>query len=691
MRTRAILLAALGSVALGMGSAAYEPAPQSLPVPTSRPAGAAPQQLAMTTPSPETTGAIPRAPGAGTSIALLKSGLDALKRDDAAKAIAVRNSLPRGSVDRKAMTWAIATSGARGIPSYEIADAEQALAGWPGLSDLRALSEKALARENPSTATILSAFGNTQPETTEGALLLARALVDSGKAKAAAGLVRPIWSTKTLDLAMENRILKEFSGLLTRADHKTRMELLLYRGRTAQAKRFSSLGEAQSLYNAWVAVAAKSSRASALIKAVDGKWQDDPAYLFLRIEYLRKQDKFEQAAALLARMPRERARLVDPSEWWNEQRIISRGLVDEGKFKAAYRIVAGHVAEKATDKAEAEFHAGWYALRGLKDPATAARHFQRILEASNRPISVSRAYYWLGRAAEAGGPGKAAEYFARAARHPGSFYGQLAAARLGKTTLNIAYPSPSAEDRARFQNRETVQVIARLEEAGHGHRAAKLYTALSETMERPGELALLAARAERRGDHHQALQVGKNAYARGIDVAALAYPIGAIPKSANIKGSGTALAYSIARQESAFNVGAVSGANARGLLQILPGTAKIVAKRHGIAYSADRLTTDAAYNATLGAHYLSEQIDTFGGSYIMTFIAYNAGPRRVPEWIGRYGDPRGKSIDEVVDWIERIPFPETRNYVQRVMENYQVYKARLGQKAEIEHDLRFGR
>jgi soluble lytic murein transglycosylase len=210
-------------------------------------------------------------------------------------------------------------------------------------------------------------------------------------------------------------------------------------------------------------------------------------------------------------------------------------------------------------------------------------------------------------------------------------------------------------------------------------------------MQSPGELAILSAQAERSGDHHLSLQIGKTAYARGIDVAALAFPLGVIPGNANIAGSGKALAYAIARQESAFNPTAVSVADARGLLQILPGTAKAIAKRHNIAYSKDKLTADAGYNATLGAHYLGEQIDAFGGSYIMTFVAYNAGPKRVPEWLDRYGDPRGKSIDAVVDWIERIPFPETRNYVQRVMENYEVYKVRLGQPADIERDLIGGR
>lgn len=365
-------------------------------------------------------------------------------------------------------------------------------------------------------------------------------------------------------------------------------------------------------------------------------------------------------------------------------------LAGQGDFRGAYRVAANHKATEATDIVDAEFHAGWFALRGMEDPAAASQHFRRILDVSNRPLSASRAWYWLGRSAEAGGPGNAKDYFANAARFPGTFYGQLAA-RLGHKALNVTYPAPSAEDRARFENREAVRAIARLEAAGHGWRADSIYRALAEELTSPGELAILSARAEKTRNHQLSLQIGKTAFGRGIDVAALAFPVGVIPSTANIDGSGKALAYAIARQESAFNPAAVSTANARGLLQLLPGTAKGVASRYGLAYSKERLTSDAGYNATLGAHYLGEQINSFGGSYILTFIAYNAGPRRVPDWLSRYGDPRGKPIDEVVDWIERIPFQETRNYVQRVMENYQVYKVRLGQGADIVADLRMGR
>ncbi len=687
-KTAVFGLMAAGVVATVWGAWAGPASEGVVPLPFARPN--APAVPAFLPASPEVTGSIIR-PANPIDVSQLKAGLDALSNRNASGAIAIRNSLPATSLDRHILTWAIAISGQRDVSSAEITAAQRELEGWPGLSTLRANSERAMLRENPSAAQVLSAFGSSRPETPEGTIALAQALTSSGNAQRAQQLIRQLWVSEGMDTDLEDRVIAEFGGVLSPSDHKARMDYLMYRSRVSQAKRFGDLGKAQSLYKAWAAVLQRANNAPALLNAVEASWRNDPVYLFAQIENLRHQQKYDDAAKLLARAPKESGKLVNPGEWWNERRIIARGLADLGDFQGAYRVVANHSAASPVDVADAEFHAGWYALRAMHDPALAARHFNALLAASNRPLSASRAYYWLGRAAEAGESGKARDYFSKAASHPGTFYGQLAAARIGVTTLNVTYPSPSAADRDRFAGREAVRAIERLEAAAYSWRADGIYRALAEQIDSPGELAILASRAERNNNHQVSLQIGKTAFSRGIDAAALAYPIGVIPVSANISGSGKALAYAIARQESAFNPAAVSPANARGLLQLLPGTAKGVASRHGMAYTQAKLTTDAGYNATLGAHYLGEQIDSFGGSYILTFIAYNAGPKRVPEWIARYGDPRGKPIDEVVDWIERIPFPETRNYVQRVMENYQVYKTRLGQQADIVNDLRNGR
>ncbi|MEM9105594.1 MAG: lytic transglycosylase domain-containing protein [Pseudomonadota bacterium] len=683
------MLAASASLSL-LQTTSAQTGPSGIPVPKARP-GVSHAFAAQPAPAADHTSSIQRANNPSAASGQLKRGLDALSDDEIALSRQIRDSMPAGSLDRNVLTWAIATSGARGVPSSEIAAASQELAHWPGLSVLRANSERALSREGASATQVIAAFGTTKPETLDGAIALARALKATGDKQRAAATIAPLWRTEMLDRPKEKLILAEFSDLLTRADHKRRMDMLLYRDRITQAGRMQDLANAHSLYKARAAVIRNSPNSKKMLNAVHPSWHDDPSYLFARIAYHRKRDEDKAAAELLLKAPRNPDALVNTREWWVESRIVSRGLAEMGDYMTAYKVASHHVATRPADVIEAEWHAGWFALRGFKDGKTAAIHFDRVLKTATRPISLSRAYYWLGRAAEAGGPGSANDYFRQAARYNATYYGQLAAARLGQRGLNVRYPKPSATERSTFAAREPVRAIHRLTSTGHEKRARPLYIALARQLTNPGELAILASMADKKGDHRLALQVGKVAFHRGLDVAALAFPTGVIPADANIAGSGKALAYAIARQESAFQKDAVSRANALGLLQLLPSTAKAVARKHGLAYSKPKLTRDAAYNATLGAHYLGEHISDFGGSYVLTFIAYNAGPGRSNQWIERYGDPRGKDIDDVVDWVEQIPFTETRNYVQRVMENYQVYKTRLGQQSDIVADLRFGR
>jgi len=644
------------------------------------------------------TAAIPARPGgfvnagatASGDITVLKSGLDALSAKDIAQARAIRDTLPPDSLDRHILAWAIALRGGDQVPSSEIAAAAQALPGWPGMDALRRNSEKALFRENPDPRAVIRAFGNTQPQTVEGVVLLARAQLALGNSQGARAVLSPFWRTRKLEARDEAAIIKEFGALIPVTDHRFRMERMLYSDRVNSAQCVAKLAGAEALANAWSAVIKGEANAAKLLDAVPQQ-QRAAGYFFAQARYLRRNHDIERAAAVMLRAPKDKAVLIDPDAWWIERRALSRELVDAGDMKTAYQLVAAHSAESPTNAADAEFHAGWYALRGLQDANAASRHFARIAELSAGAISRSRAYYWLGRAAEAGGPGDAKTYFARAADFGTTFYGQLAAERIGRSVLKVVYPVPTAADRRTFEQREAVHAIKRLEEADYSSLADTLYRDLAGQLTSPGELALLAVMAEKRNNHFLALKVGKIAAARGIDIGALSHPIGVIPANANISGSGKALAYAIARQESEFNVGAVSGAGARGLLQLLPGTAKEVARKAGIPFSQTRLATDAGYNAALGATFLGEQLSRFNGSYVLTFAGYNAGPRRAQEWVSRYGDPRGKDVDAVVDWIERIPFAETRSYIQRVMENYQVYKMRLSGKFDIISDLVNGR
>ncbi|WP_425359299.1 lytic transglycosylase domain-containing protein [Aureimonas flava] len=620
----------------------------------------------------------------------LQTGLDATHRD-IPRALAIREGMTPGSLDRHILSWAIALRGTSDVPAAEIAHTALELRGWPGMATIRANLERALLRDPMPARDVVAAFAGDAPRTPEGSMALAQAYLALGQAGKAKELIVRSWRNDRLDKTLEARMLSTFGALLTRADHKFRMDKLLYADRVGDASRVASLANAESLFKARAASIQGAGNAEALLAGVHPSLKSDPSYLFTAAENLRKKNRILEAAAVMERAPRDRNALVDPDAWWNERRIISRMLLEKGERRAAYRLVASHSAEGVTEAVEAEFHSGWYALRYLNDPATAAKHFARIGQISSRPLTQSRAFYWMGRAAEAGGPGSAREYYGRAARYGATYYGQLAAAKLGRAPGEIAYPRPSDAERRTFERREAVQAIKRLESIGSSWRADSLYRALADELDSPGELAILSSMAERRGDHSLALGVGKAAYARGVDAPALAFPIGVIPASANISASGKALAYAIARQESAFNPTAKSPVGALGLLQVMPATGRSLAKNAGLSYSDSKLQNDVSFNTLLGTQYLGQQISSFDGSYILTFAAYNAGPRRAREWIDRFGDPRRKSIDEVVDWVELIPFTETRNYVQRVMENYQVYKMRLGAGFDIERDLTLGR
>jgi soluble lytic murein transglycosylase len=620
----------------------------------------------------------------------LKQALDDLAIGDLDAARAVRDDLPRDRLEHHILAWAIAMRGGSGLTAAELANAESLLASWPGATTLRRNLERALLKEAAAPRTVIDALGAAPPLTTQGAIALARAHLLLGDTSGAKAVLIPFWRTEKLEASEETAVLREFSGLIPASEHRFRMERMLYADRVNSAKRVAALADSPALFDAWAAVI-RGDKAAARLLDVVPEAQRSAGYDFAKARMLRRAGKYVEAAKVMAEAPTNGSRLVDPDTWWVERRALSRELLDLGDAKGAYRIAAAHAAESPANQADAEFHAGWYALRHLADSRAAARHFGKIAAVAEGPISRARAYYWMGRAAEAGGPGNATELYIEAARYGTTFYGQLAAARTGKHRINVVQPAASPQERATFAEREAVRAITRLERAGQQALADTLYRDLASQLDSPGELSLLAQMAERRDNHHLALRIGKIAAQRGIDVGGLSHPVGAIPATADISGSGKALAYAIARQESEFNVGAVSGAGARGLLQLMPGTAREVASRTGLAYSAQRLVSDAGYNATLGAAFLGEQLGRFDGSYILTFVGYNAGPKRARDWMARYGDPRGKDIDQVVDWVERIPFTETRSYVQRVMENYQVYKMRLTGEVDIERDLIRGR
>ena len=428
-----------------------------------------------------------------------------------------------------------------------------------------------------------------------------------------------------------------------------------------------------------------------LVNSVPASLRNDPSLILARAEARQRAGDSAGAAKIFLEAPRDPKLLVDPDEWWREARVMVRGLLDRGDPQTAYRLAA-HVGtpEQENYKADQQFTAGWVALRFLRDPSTAAKHFKSIESFSIHPTTLSRGLYWLGRAQEAAGDRAGAKAaYERAAPYSTTYYGQLARARLGLKELAINRPlEPNAADRAQFGKLESVRALRLLHAAGEKDLAIPFYVDLSERLDQPS-LLLLAAVAYEQRDPRGMVLVGKGAHARGILIDTIAFPIFGIPEHPKDEPAvERSVVYAIARQESQFNQAAVSTANAYGLMQVITPTAKAIAKRIGVPFDASKLKGDPAYNARLGAAELGHLLRTFNGSYILAFSGYNAGPGRAREWIGRYGDPRDPKVD-AVDWIERIPISETRYYIQRIMENMQVYRVLLGDNAgfRIEADL----
>ena len=621
----------------------------------------------------------------------LKRGLDALHKGRVSEALKAREKLRPGTLERKLMAWAIAVHG-QGVDVRTLTAIANDLPDWPNTKTIRINIERALVK-TMSGPEIRAAFSQSQPESIDAATALAHAHLVAGDGPAARKAIAPVWSENVLSTAQERRILASFGSVLTRADHRSRVESLLSKKRLRGASRIAGRAGMKRLIAARAAVERKQRSAKSALAAVPASQKKSANYLFSKARYLRRKNQFTAAAKALRSIE---LNSIDPAAGdaiWVEQRILASDLIEAGSPKTAYSVASRNTAQSPVKRMDAEFYAGWIALRKLKAPGSAARHFQRLLTIAEAPLSRSRGHYWLGRALSANGQkGDAKQQFTKAAKFDTTFYGQLSAARIGLSAIRVSKATPTGSDRARFPKYELVQAIYKLESAEHESRAKPFYSFLAHHLDRPGELALLAARAERQGDYRTSLQVGKRAHYRGFSADTLAWPLGAIPRNTKTSGAGLPLAYAIARQESAFQIDARSSANALGLLQLLPGTAKSTARSIGIGYSRSRLVKDASYNARLGTAFLKQQMGSFGGSFVLTFAAYNAGPRRASEWINRLGDPRGRSVETVVDWIEQIPFGETRNYVMRVMENYQVYKTRLnGGKLTIERDLRVGR
>ena len=422
--------------------------------------------------------------------------------------------------------------------------------------------------------------------------------------------------------------------------------------------------------------------------------REDPGYIFAHMRHLRRADKIAEAAQVMLAAPRELDRIHDPEEWWIERRAMARELLERNDARSAYLAVA-EAAEpvKENSRVERHFMAGWIALRFLDDPATAAPHFARIQEVSRHPTSLARSRYWLGRTAEASQrPEEARAQYQAAAQASAAYYGQLARARLGLGALALAPPPATPDRHSEAERLELVRALEILYALKERALALALMAGLGETLDDAGTLSALGELAEQHHDARGMLYLGKAALARGLPLEHYAFPTVGVPGYSPIgHGIDNAMMFAVIRQESAFNPADWSAAQAMGLMQVTPAAGKDTCKRFGCKYDVKRLKNDIPYNLQVGAAEVGGVMADYRGNCILAFAAYNAGRGRVTDWIKRFGDPRDPKVDPI-DWVERIPFMETRNYVQRVMENLQVYRTRFGTNAPltIDADLRRG-
>jgi len=596
-------------------------------------------------------------------------------------------------VARKLAEWIILRSDDNGASVERYRAFIAANPSWPSQTFLRRRLEAALWDDHRDDATVLAWFENESPLSAKGKFSLAHALIGRGDRANAERLVRDAWRNDAMSEETENAALEQFGALLTPGDQKARMDLLLYGSEHEAALRAAKrIGSSEvALAKARIAAYRKASNTRALLEAVPRELHSDPGYIFSKIQLLRREEKFAEAAQLMLNAPRDPARLYNVDEWWIERRLLSRKMLDIGENRTAY-LIARDAALPARDiyKTEQEFTAGWIALRFLRDPATAAQHFARIGVGSVNPTTLARAGYWQGRAAEAAGRiQQARAAYSAAAVQSTSYYGQLARAKLGLPQIELN-GAPAARGRG-IERLEIVRAVQLLYALDEREIAVPIFADMGDNGD-PDALVGLGELASRNGDARGMLLLGKAALNRGLPFDFYAYPVNGIPPFKSIGPDiEQSVVFAIARQESAFNPAVVSPAQAYGLMQVTPDAGRYVCKKYGVGFDLGRMKTDPVYNAALGAAELGGLLEDYRGSYIMAFAAYNAGRGSVKKWIERYGDPRDPKVD-AVDWVEQIPFSETRNYVQRIMENLQVYRARFGggTRLQIEADLHRG-
>ena len=561
---------------------------------------------------------------------------------------------------------------------------------WPLINAVARGAEALLPSQ--STQVILEFFAEREPVSEEGWIALIFAMKDAGRESDAESLAQRLWQEEPMSGESELRLLRVFDAAL-QPYHATRVDMLLWRGERNAAQRHLdriSAGQ-QQLARARIALQERAAGVDALVAAVPDALQNDPGLMHDRFQFRMRAGNHDGAAELILAQSRASEGLGLPDAWGRSRIFLVRSALSDGEFQRAYDLATPHGLEDGLNFVDLEFLAGFIALEHLNRPADALPHFRALQVRSTSPITLGRSGYWQGRTHEAMGD----EITARAAyefgaEHQTSFYGQLAADRLGMTldpSLINGRDYPDWQSTSLAQS-DLLQAALLLRDAGEWHEARRFILFLARQLTEEDEIGALADLMLKLGEPNFALNIAKLAVQNEIVLPRAYFPVTELAQTA--LPVPTDLVKAIARRESEFDPVVVSPADARGLMQVLPGTGQMMARKLDVPFEAADLTRNPSLNAQLGAAYLEELRDEFGPSLALVAAGYNAGPGRPRQWIPRFGDPRDASVD-FVTWVESVPFAETRNYIMRVAESQVVYRSRLAgspQPIEMEQLLR---
>jgi soluble lytic murein transglycosylase len=567
---------------------------------------------------------------------------------------------------------------------------------WPRRDALLTRAEEAMPTDIDPRL-VIEWYGDRDPLTATGMVRLGEAHLVAGNRDRGMDLIRKAWTEEGFSASDEDALLRTHGDILRDADHRARLDQRLAVDDIAAARRQISRvdGSARRVAEARLRLKSGPDAVASIMGSLPAELHANRGLLHDASRAYRRRDRNEEAYQVLLKTPADSVIANSPEGWWSERHTLTRDALRDRRHQLAYDIVSRHGLRSGAGFADAEFLSGWIALRFLNKPDAALKHFQNLANGVTLPISVARAYYWSGRSEEAlQHPSEAITYYRRAAEHPETFYGQLAQARIEDAPvlrLNWDSQTPTRADEAAFNTDERIGVIRILSQA-KDRTLARLFAVriANDTPPDAKKLQLLAQLITSQGDPAMGVRVAKLASYNGVMLLSHLAPVVTLPRfPGNQAGPDPALVLGVTRQESEFDPAVVSSAGARGLMQLMPATARRAATMNRMGFRLNDLTTNPRYNMQLGMVTLDDYLAYWGDSYVLAIASYNAGPTNVRKWVEANGDPRDSSVDPI-DWIELIPFSETRNYVQRVLENIEVYRNRLSgsdQRLAILSDL----